>query len=60
MAEIERDLLRQLRENQDAAIRALRADDMVALKVLARDEARLMDALRAIWAQRGNSSADVS
>jgi hypothetical protein len=46
---IEAETLALLRENLEAAQRALAADDKVALRALAEQEARLMDVLRAIW-----------
>lgn len=48
----EQELVKRLKDNQDAAIRALDDHDMVAYRALAIEEARLMDELRAIWSTR--------
>ena len=49
---LEQEILGHLKAVQDSSVRCLKADDMTAYKVLAAEEARLMDALRAIWSQR--------
>lgn len=47
--EAQREILVALRANQDAALECLENGQMVALKALAEQEARLMDELRACW-----------
>lgn len=54
MTTLEQDVLHQLRDNQEAALRALNADDMAAYRALAEQEARLMDTLKAIWKSRAS------
>lgn len=48
----ELELTRALKANQDACIEALGRNDMTAYEALTREEARLMDQLRAIWRLR--------
>lgn len=45
----QQEIAQALRENIDAALRAMAAHDTVALKALAEQEARYMDELRACW-----------
>lgn len=45
----EAEIWQALQENLEAAERALAANDMVALRALAEQEARYMDELRACW-----------
>lgn len=49
---LEVEILTQLKAVEDSCIRALDADDMTAYKVLSAEEARLMNALRAVWSTR--------
>lgn len=53
--EIEAELIDALSANLEAAERACAARDMVALAALAEQEARYMDALRALWSQRADT-----
>ena len=51
-AAMEAETLDALQANLEAASEALERGDMVALRALAEQEARYMDALRAMWSQR--------
>lgn len=46
---IEREIVQKLRANLESAERCLVANDFVALKALAEQEARYMDVLKVIW-----------
>lgn len=48
----EAETLAALRANQEAARRALDADDMTALRALAEQERRYIEILGAIWQQQ--------
>jgi hypothetical protein len=54
----EQEVHKALSENLASAEAALARDDWAAVRALAEQEARLMDSLRAIWAQRRGRAAN--